>query len=116
MTLLRAYLVLGWLAILGLTYVAVTKMGVMASGEVFIDDFAHPWRAQFNGDFALHLLLVAAWIAYRERSVPGRFVFPILAVMGGGAFTLLYLLVISFHEHGDLRGVLLGRQSDRCGE
>lgn len=112
MTLFRLFLVLGWLSILGLTFVAVTKTGVMASGDVFIGDFAHPWRAQFNGDFALHLLLVALWIGWRERSMAGRFVFPIFAILGGGAFSLLYLLVISFRERGDLRLVVLGRQSD----
>lgn len=113
MTLLRACLVLGWLLILALSTLAVTKMGVMAGGEVFFGDFSHPWRAQFNGDFALHLLLLAAWIGWRERSVPGRFVFPVLAVMGGSAFSFLYLIVISFREGGDPQRLLLGRHSDR---
>jgi hypothetical protein len=35
---------------------AVGQMGLAAAGHVFFGDFSHPWRAQFNGDFGMHLL------------------------------------------------------------
>ena len=78
---------------------------------MFIGDFAHPWRAQFNADFALHLLLVAAWWVYRARSWILGLVWAVLAINVGAVFTLAYLLVVSIQVKGDMRRLLLGRHA-----
>jgi hypothetical protein len=68
LTIFRLALFIGWAVMFAISCHAVSRMGFGAAGGVFIGDFAHPWRAQFNADFALHLLLVAAWMIYRSRS------------------------------------------------
>lgn len=110
MNVFRILVALAWLAAFVTLVIAVDAMGVMAAGTIFIDDFQHPWRAQFNSDFSGHLLLMALWIGYREPSPIGRYVFPLLAVLGGGVFSFAYLLVATYRERGDVRGILLGRQ------
>jgi len=107
----RVALCAGWAILFVISFQAVNRMGFGAAGDVFIGDFAHPWRAQFNGDFALHLLLVAAWMVYRSRSWIVGVICGLLAIMLGGLFTLAYLLVVSFQARGDLRQVLLGRHA-----
>jgi hypothetical protein len=72
LNLFRLALAVAWLVILWISFQAVSRMGFGVAGGVFIGDFAHPWRAQFNGDFAIHLLLVAAWIIYRSKSSRSR--------------------------------------------
>jgi hypothetical protein len=61
-----------------------------------------------NSDFTVHLLMVALWILYRERPAAG-----VPCALGefllGMPFTLMYLLVTTFREKGDMRRVLLGR-------
>lgn len=106
--LFRAALCVGWLALFWVTIGAARRMGVNAAGTVFFGDFAHPWRAQFNTDFSLHLLLVAAWMIYRSRSWFVGIVCALLAINLGGLFTLAYILVASIRTGGDVRALLLG--------
>ena len=83
----------------------------MDGGNIFFTDFSHPWRAQFNTDFSIHLFLMAAWIAYREpRRLLGAML-AVLSVLGGGAISLLYILVASYRARGDVRALLLGRHA-----
>jgi hypothetical protein len=111
LTLFRLALFIGWLIMFWISFQAVSRMGFGAAGGVFIGDFAHPWRAQFNGDFALHLLLVAAWMIYRSKSWIVGLICAVLAINLGGVFTLAYLLVVSFLVDGDMRKLLLGRHA-----
>jgi hypothetical protein len=108
MTLFRTALVVAWLAIVAVTVNAISSLG-LADGKLFITDFAHPWRAQFNGDFSLHLLLMMAWIAYRERK-PVRAVALALPVVLGSLYTLPYIFVATFRAKGRFDVLLLGRQ------
>ena len=108
-TIFRLSLCVAWVVLLAVTVRAVTQGGLGAAGDVFFGDFAHPWRAQFNADFALYLVLVAAWIVYRSRSRLVGLVFAVLAINLGGLFTLAYLLLASFEAKGDVRKLLLGR-------
>ena len=76
-------------------------------GMLFVADFAHPWRAQFNTDFSIHLLLFMTWVFWRETSKA----IGTLAALGclmGGLFTLPYLLVAIWRAKGDVRALLLG--------
>ncbi len=105
----RLFLAIGWLVLLVVTIRAISEMSTGAAGAVFIGDFVHPWRAQFNTDFVVHLLLVAAWMIYRARSWAAGLICAALAVFVGGVFTLAYVLVISILAKGDMRTVMLGR-------
>jgi hypothetical protein len=111
MTMLRAFLLVAWV-IAAVTMVwGVTAMGMSAAGDVFIGDFAHPWRAQFNADFLAHLILMAAWIFYREPSPVGRYVCAPAAIFLGGAFSFLYIVVAATRAGGEPRKLLLGRHA-----
>jgi hypothetical protein len=104
---LQAYLIAGWLLLFALTVRAVMALG-LAGGEVFLSDFAQPWRAQFNTDFTLYALPITAWVFWREASwLTGLLC--ALGTLAGGVFTLRYLLVASVRARGDLRCLLLGR-------
>jgi hypothetical protein len=108
MQILRAILIVGWLLVLWITMHAIQAMGASASGDIFMRDFGHPWRAQFNTDFSFHLLLMALWILYREKSLIRGIPFAVLSIVGGGAFSLAYILVATFVAKGDIRRLLLG--------
>jgi hypothetical protein len=107
--LFRLALCVAWVVLFWVSFRAVSRMGFGAAGGVFIGDFAQPWRAQFNADFALHLLLIATWLVYRARSWWVGLIWAVLAINLGGVFTLAYLLVVSFQTKGDIRELLLGR-------
>jgi hypothetical protein len=111
MTVFRLGLCAAWAVLLFVSVHAVTAIGVGAAGGVFIGDFAHPWRAQFNADFSIYLVLAAAWMVFRARSWSLGRVWTVLAINLGGLFTLIYLLAISLQAKGDMRPVLLGRQA-----
>jgi hypothetical protein len=111
LTIFRLALCLGWIILFVISWEAVSRMGFGAAGGVFIGDFAHPWRAQFNADFALHLLLVAAWMIYRSKSWVVGVICAVLAINLGGVFTFAYLLVVSIQTRGDMRKLLLGHHA-----
>ena len=108
----RLMLCVGWAVLLFVSIHAVKAMGMGAAGAVFIGDFAHPWRAQFNTDLSLYLLLTAAWMVYRSRNWAIGLVWALLAVNLGSLVTLAYLLVASIHARGDMRVVLLGHRAN----
>ena len=93
MSIFRVALCVGWTVLFFVSAHAVQAMGAGAAGAVFFGDFAHPWRAQFNTDFSLYLLLAAAWMVYRSRHWALGLVWALLAVNLGGLFTLAYLLL-----------------------
>lgn len=106
---LRIFLAVGWIVMLVVTARATALLG-LDGATIFFSDFAQPWRAQFNTDFSLHLLLFAAWVLYREP----RWYIGALCVLGtlnGGIFTLAYLLVATFRARGDMHVLLLGRHA-----
>jgi hypothetical protein len=113
MRLLQVYLVTAWLLLVGVTAHAVMSLG-LDGGNIFLTDFAQPWRAQFNTDFTLHVLPIAAWIIWRE---PSKIVGLLCAVgaIAGGVFTLPYLLIATIRARGDLRRLLLGKHSPVTG-
>ncbi|MDB5445716.1 MAG: hypothetical protein JWQ97_1033 [Phenylobacterium sp.] len=108
----RVLLALGWALLIYVSVQAVRQMGFGAAGEVFLGDLGHPWRAQFNTDFGLHLLLVAAWMVYRSRPWFVGLICGLLAINLGGVFTLAYLLAVSIRAQGDMRKVLLGWRAE----
>jgi len=109
--LFRVALLVAWLVLFWVSFQAVSRMGFGAASAVFNGGFAQPWRAQFNTDFILHLLLVGAWLVYRARTWWLGLIWASLAFSVGGVFTLAYLLVVSFQTGGDVRKLLLGRHA-----
>lgn len=108
----QVLLAVGWVVLTYVSVQAVRQSGFAASGSTFLGDFAHPWRAQYNTDLFLHLLLVATWMVYRSRIWWVGVICGLLAIQGGAVFTLAYLLVISLRAKGDLRKVLLGWRAE----
>jgi hypothetical protein len=84
-------------------------MGFDAAGSTFFADFAHPWRAQFNGDFSVHLLLMASWIVYREKRLAVGIPLGLGALMGG-VFSFAYIFLATFGTGGSFTKLLLGRR------
>jgi hypothetical protein len=115
MTLFRIILTAAWLALAWVTWHAVQLLGLDKAGDTFFADMAHPWRAQFNTDFGFHLLLVAAWIVWSNANRMFGLLFGLLAILGGGMFTLAYLLVQTIRCGGNMQAVLLGRHATQTG-
>lgn len=103
---LKIVLVVLWLLITGITVLAVQALG-SDGGMVFLSDVAHPWRAQFNTDFMIHLALLMIWVFWREQSKLVGASCALLCLMGG-LFTLPYLLVAIVRAQGDPRRFVLG--------
>ena len=95
-----------WILIVGITVHALQELG-SDGGMVFVTDFSHPWRAQFNTDFSIHLLLFAIWVFWREKSKIVGLVAALLCTLGG-MFTLLYLLIAIYRAQGDAKKLMLG--------
>lgn len=98
-----------WGLIVAVTGYAVYTLG-SDGGMVFLSDLSHPWRAQFNTDLMIHLLLFASWVFWREQSKVAGAVCALLCLMGG-LFTLPYLLWAMHRAGGDMKLLLLGAQA-----
>lgn len=108
-TALQIVLVLFTVLIYGVTVHAGQQLG-WNEGMVFITDFAHPWRAQFNTDFSLHIVLFMGWVFWREGHIASRILCSLGCLMGG-LFTFPYMLVSLYRCKGDLRRLMLGRHA-----
>ncbi|HVL00905.1 MAG TPA: DUF1475 family protein [Dongiaceae bacterium] len=106
MNALKILLVVLWVLLTGITIYAIQTLGSEA-GMVFLSDFLHPWRAQFNTDFVIHLLLFVVWVVWREESKAVGIVSAALCLLGG-LFTLLYLLFAVYRADGEPKKLLLG--------
>lgn len=104
-----------WIGLFTLSANAIGQMGYGAAGAVFLGDFAHPWRAQFNADFSMHLLLVAAWMVWRSRSWPLGLVCGLLTICMGALFLLPYL-ALAWWRSGSLEAALIGNRSAWAGK
>jgi len=103
-------LVILWILIAAITARAFYELG-SDGGMVFVTDFSHAWRAQFNTDFSIHLLLFAIWVFWREKSKAAGLISALLCMLGG-VFTLLYLLAAIYRAQGNVKAVLLGTHSN----
>jgi hypothetical protein len=112
MTILRLFLILLWVAIAAVTLWALAELGPIAATTTFLSDLSHPWRAQFYADLEAHLLLIGAWMIYRERSRGAGVVCALLTLLLGALFSLPYVLQASLRARGDARRLLLGARAD----
>ena len=104
----RTLLVAMWLVVAAITAWALLRMGLAVGVETFFGDLSHPWRAQFYADLEVHLILIAGWILFRERSKSVGLAFAIATMLLGALFTLPYILVATIGA-ADARDVLIGR-------
>lgn len=95
-----------WLCVCFFTYRAIATLGVSGVGELFFSDFTHPWRAQFNADFGLHLIVMAGWVAWREKSFPKKIGFGLACIFLGGLFSFAYIFIATFYARGHLPTLL----------
>lgn len=99
---------LGWFAIAAVTVWALAELGLLALPRTMLSDLHHPWRAQLYLDLELQLLVFAAWVVWRGRSLPVGLACAAATMLLGALFTLPYLLVASVRAKGDVRRLLLG--------
>jgi len=111
MSSLKFLLALLWAALVIITWRALHELG-SDGGMVFVSDFLHPWRAQFNTDFSVHLLLLAIWVYWREQSKAVGIACALLCLLGG-LFTLPYLWLAVHRARGAFRRLLLGAHDQR---
>ncbi len=107
MNLFRIALGVVWAVLVVITLRAFQQLG-LDGANVFISDFAHPWRAQFYADFSVHVVLVVLWIIYREPRLWAGVICAALAGVFGSVFTLAYIFIATFRANGDARTLLLG--------
>jgi hypothetical protein len=108
MKIFRCLLIFAWLLVTAILFYAMWAMGLSQGVSTFFGDFSHLWRAQFNGDFSVHLLLMGGWIVYREKVRWVGLLCGFLAVFWGGAFSFLYIVIASFRVRGNVERLLLG--------
>ncbi len=99
-----------WAVLCYITVHAVQTMGLAALMDSFNGGFADPWRAQFNIDLIIYLLLAAAWMVWRAHSRWTGIVFALLAVNLGSLF-ILPVLVFAVIRTGSVKGAVLGRHA-----
>jgi hypothetical protein len=111
MNMLRLFLILAWLAVAYVTVQAVSSEGMIAGDVFFADIKTLSWRAQFNVDFLVHLLLFGGWVSWRHQFSPTGVVLGVLCVLGGALVSFLYLLVAGMAVKGDGKKLMLGNHT-----
>jgi hypothetical protein len=109
---LRAFFLIAWLVSAYLIVVAAAELG-LGAGFIWFFDFSQPWRAMFQADFSIYLILVGAWILYREESPLVGIVCAVLATTLGRIVAMVYLFVPTYRAGGDLRTFVLGADASR---
>lgn len=104
----RTLLIALWLGVAAVTVWPLATMGLWAGLETFFGDLSHPWRAQFYADLEAHLILLAVWMVWRERSTGVGLACAAATMLTGALFTLPYLLVASVKAKGEAAALLLG--------
>lgn len=80
------------------------------AGQIFGGDIqVLTWRGQFDVDFLGHLIVLALWVAWRNKFSVGGIAMGFLCVLGGGVVSFAYLFVLTCANQGDVRRILLGR-------
>lgn len=98
--------------IFGVTAVAAARHGYLWPATFIADLATLDWRAQFNSDLLMHLLLLGAWVSWREGFTLRGHLFGSFCVVWGGMFSFPYLLYAYHAGSGDLTRVLLGVHAD----
>lgn len=113
MSAFRVLLIVLWIALVAYTAVVIGKHGLDLIPIYFGDIARAGWPGQFNADFLCFLTLSAVWTAWRNRFTPMGYVLGVVALFGGAAFLLPYLLILSVATRGDVSAMLTGRPAHR---
>lgn len=112
MKILGSVLLLSAVVIYALTVVAALSDGINWPAIAASDLLAFNWRSQFNFDFIIHLLLLAAWVTWREGCTPKGYLYGVLSVVLGGMFSFPYLVHAIYVASGDVEKLLMGRRAN----
>ena len=107
----RILIIIMWCMFAALCLFVINTAGWDDVNLFFSDISAGSWRAVFNVDFIIHLLLVAGWVAWKEKYSFSGVILAVFCFCGGALFSLLYLLYLSVVNRGDLAKVLLGKHA-----
>lgn len=107
MGVLRIYLSVIFVVILGYTSVTIANHGMNLLPVFFGDMATMAWPGQFNLDFMFMLTLSGLWVAWRHEFTPVGVVLGLLALFGGAMFLSAYLLILTSRDR-DVRRLLLG--------
>ena len=107
MGVLRIYLSVIFVVILGYTSVSIANHGMNLISIFFGDMATMAWPGQFNLDFMFMLTLSGLWVAWRHEFTPVGVVLGLLALFGGAMFLSAYLLILTSRDR-DVRRLLLG--------
>jgi hypothetical protein len=110
-SLFRAFLLTAWISCAGTTFYAAVTHGFQEMMPYFLQGYTHPWGTAINVDFTLCLLTASIWLAWSAKSPERGLVYGLLAFALGGTFLFAYVLIQSFATKGDMRTLILGRQS-----
>lgn len=72
------------------------------------------WQGQFNFDFAIMLLLLGFWAAWRNRFTPAGLLLGVAGVVLGAGFLTSYLLYLTWRERGDVVRILVGDRNGKA--
>ena len=91
----------------------MTVLTVLAYGfnwpAVYFGDLVQlDWRSQFNTDLVIHIILLAVWVAWREKFALKGLVCGFFCIFWGGMFGFPYLLYIAYQAKGNPKQMLLG--------
>ena len=107
---LKIYLAVSWLLLVGITIYAIATLGVNFMQYYIGDMLTHGWRMQFNVDLAIHFILFAFWVLWREGVNKTGIICTALVFLGG-LFTCAYLLYRFHQANGSIKHLLLGRHA-----
>ena len=108
----RALLIVLYIVLAGYTLAVVTEHGINFVPVIFGQLGAVAWPGQITLDFLIYLTLSALWIAWRHRFSPGGIAMAVLAFFGAALVSLVYIFWAALDAKGDMKILLLGRQSD----
>lgn len=110
MVILRAYLIIAFVAMLYYTVIVASSFGMNILPIAFELVGSMTWPGQFTLDFATYLWLSALWVAWRHKFSAIGIILGLIASVGGMLFLAIYLLVESLRVNGDMKALVLGRQ------
>ena len=110
MNLLKNFLMISSVAIYAVTISAILKGGINWPAIYFGDLLKFGWRSQFNTDFLIHLVLLATWIAWREKFSAKGYLYAFLSIFMGGLFSFPYLAYAIHKAQGDPHLVFRGQR------
>ena len=105
----RTLLIVAWVALIAYTVTVIGDHGLNLIPIFFGDIARGAWPGQFNADFMCFLMLSALWTAWRNGFTPSGCLLGVVALFGGAAFLLPYLLILSLRARGDVAVMLMGR-------